>query len=87
MKGKHASPVSRSGRFTSAPSADVAQFTESISVDWRLWPHDIRGSIAHARMLQRIGVLTGRECADIVRGLKKISEEIMAGKFRWRHEL
>jgi len=45
------SPVLRSGRFTSDPAADVAEFTESISFDWRLWAHDIRGSVAHATML------------------------------------
>ena len=42
------SPVSRSGRFAGGPAADVAQFTESISFDWRLWRHDILGSMAHA---------------------------------------
>ena len=55
------SPVSRSGRFASGPGADVAQFTESISFDWRLWEHDILGSLAHAAMLKKIGVLTAAE--------------------------
>ena len=55
------SPVSRSGRFAGGPAADVAQFTESISFDWRLWKHDILGSLAHAAMLQKIGVLTKTE--------------------------
>ena len=40
------SPVSRSGRFAAGPAAEVAQFTESISFDWRLWKHDFAGSIA-----------------------------------------
>ncbi len=48
---KKKSPVSRSGRFAGGPAADVAQFTESISFDWRLWRHDILGSMAHADML------------------------------------
>jgi argininosuccinate lyase len=48
--------VSRSGRFSGGPAADVAAFSESISFDWRLWAHDIRGSIAHATMLRKIGV-------------------------------
>ena len=52
---KKSSPVSRSGRFASGPGADVAQFTESISFDHRLWRHDIAGSLAHAAMLQKIG--------------------------------
>src|SRR5258708_7674353 len=51
---KKTSPVSRSGRFASGPGADVARFTESISFDWRLWRHDILGSIVHATMLQKI---------------------------------
>lgn len=80
-------PVSRSGRFASGPGKDVEQFTESISFDWRLWRHDILGSIAHASMLQKIGVLTKKELADIKRGLKEIGAEIEAGKFRWKTEL
>ncbi len=81
------SPVSRSGRFASGPAADVAQFTESISFDWRLWRHDILGSMAHAEMLRTIGVLTKKECTAIVRGLDAIGKEIKAGKFSWKAEL
>jgi argininosuccinate lyase len=84
---KNASPVSRSGRFAGGPGADVAEFTESISFDWRLWKQDIAGSIAHATMLRRIGVLTAAECGAITRGLEKIGREIAAGGFRWRAEL
>jgi argininosuccinate lyase len=79
--------VSRSGRFASGPAAEVARFTESISFDWRLWRHDIAGSIAHATMLQRIGLLTPQELRAIRRGLDAISKKIEAGKFRWRLEL
>jgi argininosuccinate lyase len=81
------SPVSRSGRFASGPAADVAKFTESISFDWRLWKHDIQGSIAHATMLQKIGVLTKKELNAIVKGLTQIAKEITAGKFKWKPEL
>ena len=81
------SPVSRSGRFASGPAADVAQFTESISFDWRLWRHDILGSLAHAAMLRKIGVLTKAEQISITRGLNKIGLEIRAGKFKWKPEL
>ena len=80
------SPVSRSGRFASGPAADVAQFTESISFDWRLWKHDIQGSIAHATMLAKIGVLTKMELDAIVKGLTAIAKEIAAGKFKWKPE-
>jgi len=81
------SPVSRSGRFACGPAADVAQFTESISFDWRLWRHDILGSMAHAEMLHKIGVLKKNELHAIVRGLDQIGREIKAGKFKWKPEL
>src|ERR1035438_10172205 len=84
---KKKSPISRSGRFARAVSADVAQFTESISFDWRLWRHDILGSMAHTHMLHSIGVLTQRECVAIIRGLDAIGKEIRAGKFKWKPEL
>ncbi|HLP76134.1 MAG TPA: argininosuccinate lyase [Candidatus Paceibacterota bacterium] len=84
---KKSSPVSRSGRFAGGPAADVAQFTESISFDWRLWRHDILGSMAHATMLQKIGVLTRAELGAITKGLDAIAQEISAGKFQWKPEL
>ena len=66
---KKTTPVSRSGRFAGGPAADVAQFTESISFDWRLWRHDILGSKAHAAMLQKAGLLTRAELRAINTGL------------------
>ncbi|HUE35888.1 MAG TPA: argininosuccinate lyase, partial [Candidatus Acidoferrum sp.] len=84
---KKNSPVSRSGRFAGGPAADVAQFTESISFDWRLWRHDILGSMAHAQMLHKIGVLKKNELRAIVRGLDAIGKEIKAGKFKWNPAL
>jgi argininosuccinate lyase len=84
---KKISPVSRSGRFARGPGADVVQFTESVSFDWRLWRHDILGSMAHATMLQKIGVLSKKECIAIIRGLDAIAKEIAAGKFKWKPEL
>src|SRR5208283_1906296 len=80
-------PISRSGRFTREVRADVAQFTESISFDHRLWRHDILGSMAHTHMLHTIGVLTQKECTAIIRGLDAIGKEIRAGKFKWKPEL
>src|SRR5271169_6892521 len=84
---KQISPVSRSGRFAGGPAADVARFTESVSFDHRLWQHDILGSMAHATMLQKIGVLAKKELRAIVKGLDAIGREIAAGKFRWKPEL
>ena len=80
-------PTSRSGRFASGPAADVAQFSESISFDWRLWEHDIVGSLAHADMLARIGVLTNAEAKAIRVGLEQIGQEIADGKFTWQPAL
>lgn len=81
------SPVSRSGRFAAGPGADVAEFTESISFDWRLWKHDILGSLAHAEMLKKIGVLTKAELDAIAKGLDQIGSEIISGQFKWKPEL
>jgi argininosuccinate lyase len=81
------SPISRSGRFASGPASEVAAFSGSISFDFRLWEQDIRGSIAHARMLRKIGVLTASELKDIIKGLEEIAAEIAAGKFVADHEL
>ena len=87
MHKKTSSPVSRSGRFSGGPAAEVADFTESISFDWRLWEHDILGSLAHAQMLARIGVLTKAELKAVTRGLESIGQEISEGKFSWKPEL
>jgi argininosuccinate lyase len=84
---KRASPVSRSGRFTAGPDDSVTAFTESVSFDWRLWRQDILGSIAHATMLRKIGVLTRDEQMAIVKGLDDIGQEIAADRFQWRAEL
>src|ERR1039458_2414031 len=84
---KRTSPVSRSGRFAGEPAAAVAQFTESISFDWRLWREDIAGSMAHATMLREVGCLTRGELRAIINGLEAIAKEIQAGKFQWRAEL
>jgi len=76
-----------SGRFTGATSALAEEFTQSISYDWRLYPYDIAGSIAHATMLGRQGIITKKEAASIVRGLGAVLRELDEGKFRFRREL
>jgi argininosuccinate lyase len=72
-----------SGRFTEPTDSFVEAFTASVAFDRRLYRHDITGSIAHARMLTHVGVLTGAECDTIVKGLKEIEAEIDAGRFEW----
>jgi len=81
-----ASP-SRSGVFSKATDRRVEQFAESISFDHRLYAHDIRGSIAHAEMLAKVGLLTAEECSSIARALREIGQEIESGKLPHRTEL
>ena len=76
-----------SGRFTSKTSGIVESFTESISFDQRLWKHDIRGSIAHAKMLAKQRIIPAKDAEAIVKGLLEIAAEIASGKFRFRNEL
>ena len=71
------------GRFTESTDAFVAAFTASVGFDRRMYQQDINGSIAHARMLQRIGVLSPEDCAAIVGGLEQIRAEIERGEFEW----
>jgi len=71
------------GRFTESTDAFVEAFTASIDFDQRLYRQDIAGSIAHARMLARCGIITTREADDIVAGLEGILAEIEAGEFSW----
>ena len=71
------------GRFTESTDAFVEGFTASVNVDRRLYKHDIAGSIAHATMLARVGVLSGKERDAIVGGLREIEAEIEAGEFEW----
>jgi argininosuccinate lyase len=70
-----------SGRFGEKTDRRVEEFTQSISFDHRLFKQDIQGSIAHANMLVRIGLLTAAECQQIVRVLSEIQAEIESGLF------
>lgn len=75
------------GRFTGSLSNIAEKLSESISFDARLWRQDIRGSQAHAKMLNRIGILTDGELADIIKGLDQIGKEIDAGAFTFSESL
>ena len=75
------------GRFNEATDAFVEAFTASVGFDRRLYRHDIAGSIAHARMLGRQGILAAEECEAVVAGLTRIRERIERGEFDWRVEL
>lgn len=71
------------GRFSEATDAFVEQFTASIEFDKRLYRQDIEGSIAHATMLESVGVLSTDECHQIRDGLLEIQKEIESGNFEW----
>ena len=75
------------GRFSESTHALMEAFSASVDFDWRLYRHDILGSIAHARMLTEIGVLTDTEFRDIENGLEAIRQDIEQGHFRWAESL
>jgi argininosuccinate lyase len=75
------------GVFTEATDRRVEQFTESVSFDRRLYAHDIVGSIAHAQMLAKAGLISADECQRIKQCLEQIRTEIEQGKFPFRVEL
>ena len=79
--------LSRSGVFAAGVDARVERFSQSISFDSRLYAHDIRGSIAHAQMLAKQGLITDDECQAIVATLSQIQEEITTGSFVFRTQL
>jgi argininosuccinate lyase len=72
----------------SEPMSDlVKRYTASVFFDKRLWQADIAGSLAHAAMLQKQGVISATDLADIRRGLAQIGQEIGAGTFEWKLDL
>ncbi len=71
------------GRFSQPTDAFVEAFTASVEFDQRLAVYDIQGSIAHARMLARQGILTDDELDSIIAGLGRIQHQIEVGEFHW----
>jgi argininosuccinate lyase len=76
-----------SGRFDEPVADLVKRFTASVSFDQRLAEFDIDGSLAHARMLGAVGILSQSDVAAIERGLTQVREEIRAGIFDWSLDL
>ncbi|REK12779.1 MAG: argininosuccinate lyase [Planctomycetota bacterium] len=75
------------GVFQEATDARVEQFTESVSFDRRLYAHDITGSLAHAQMLARVGLITEDERGQIEQALGTIRRQIEQGDFQFKPEL
>ena len=69
------------GRFKEKTDISVIEFTKSIDIDKKLAIYDLIGSIAHTKMLFKVGLITKKEKEDILKGLKKIKSEIREGKF------
>ena len=65
----------------------VKRYTSSVFFDKRLWHADIEGSLAHAEMLAHSGIISQTDHADIVKGLRQISEEIHNNQFDWKLDL
>jgi argininosuccinate lyase len=75
------------GRFKEQTAELLQSYSESISFDWRLWPHDIEGSIAHSAALEEARLITAEERRSIVEGLRAIGSEIERGEMTFRVEL
>lgn len=75
------------GRFSEDINSLLLNYSESISYDQRLYPYDIQGSIAHAKMLGQQGIISSAEADEIIAGLQKIKNEIDAGDFIFKTEL
>jgi argininosuccinate lyase len=72
-----------SGRFAEPVSELVQRYTASVGFDQRLAVYDIRGSLAHARMLRAVGILSASDLRAIERGFAAIAREIEQGRFAW----
>ncbi len=75
------------GVFDEATDRRVEEFTESVSFDRRLYAHDIDGSVAHAQMLAKVGLISQDDCRQIEQGLEEIRREIEQDRFEFRIEL
>ena len=75
------------GRFSEPVSDLVKRYTASVDFDQRMWRQDIRGSLAHARMLAKQGIIAAQDLADIERGMAMVVAEIEAGQFEWSLDL
>ena len=72
-----------SGRFSASASSLLDQFNASIMYDRKLYREDIEGSLAHAAMLAKQGILNTEELIQITDGLNQVNKEIESGEFEW----
>ena len=76
-----------SARFNEPVSELVKRYTASVDFDKRLADQDIAGSLAHAKMLSHVGVITPEDLSDIQKGLSQVQAEIESGQFVWSIDL
>ena len=75
------------GRFSEPVSDLVKRYTASVDFDRRMWQQDIRGSLAHARMLAKQEIISKGDLIDIERGMETVQREIESGRFEWSLDL
>jgi argininosuccinate lyase len=83
MSNQHNQQKLSSARFSESTDAFVEAFTASIQFDQRMYKQDIQGSIAHAKMISKVGILNETELNDVLKGLQQVQDEIEAGEFNW----
>lgn len=74
------------GRFSLPTDKFVEEFNASVHFDNRFYKYDIKGSMAHAKMLAKQGIISETDRDDIIRGLEQVLSEIESGKFEWKTE-
>ncbi|MBA3996577.1 MAG: argininosuccinate lyase [Candidatus Accumulibacter sp.] len=87
MTLENSSQYTWAGRFSEPMSDLVKRYTASVDFDKRMWRQDIRGSLAHAAMLAKQGIISAQDLADIERGMAQVREEIESGRFEWSLDL
>ena len=87
MKNTPSQAHTWSGRFNEPVDELVKHYTASVGFDHRLAEFDILGSLAHARMLHAVGVISAQDLADIERGMAQIATDIRAARFQWSLDL
>ncbi|MCP5268331.1 MAG: argininosuccinate lyase [Zoogloeaceae bacterium] len=87
MSQNNTSQYTWAGRFSEPMSDLVKRYTSSVDFDQRMWRQDIRGSLAHARMLAKQGIIGAQDFADIERGMAQVAAEIESGEFVWSLDL
>ncbi len=83
MSNEHNQQKLSSARFSESTDAFVEAFTASIQFDQRMYKQDIQGSIAHAKMISKVGILSETELRDVLTGLQQVQDEIEAAEFNW----